>query len=110
MVNAAKDLLDLGSNFVLLKGGHLEGDPVSDVLVGPKEIQVFESPRIYTRHTHGTGCTLASAIATGISKGFTIKDAVDSARSYLLKAIATAPGFGAGHGPVNHGHTMNLGH
>ncbi|MBT3553619.1 MAG: bifunctional hydroxymethylpyrimidine kinase/phosphomethylpyrimidine kinase, partial [Rhodospirillaceae bacterium] len=66
----------------------------------------FTSPRIETKHTHGTGCTLASAIACGIAQGMETAAAVARARDYVLEAIRTAPGYGHGHGPLNHGHTM----
>jgi hydroxymethylpyrimidine/phosphomethylpyrimidine kinase len=107
MKRAASELLALGPAAVLLKGGHLEdGSVVHDVLAWPGQIRVFESPRIATRHTHGTGCTLASAIATGIAQGMPVAAAVERARAYVAAAIATAPGFGRGHGPLNHAHTV----
>ncbi len=68
--------------------------------------QVFENPRIDTGHLHGTGCTLASAIATGLAQGMDLQAAYRRARAYLQEAIATAPGLGRGSGPVNHGHTV----
>ena len=104
MMVAARDLLETGAKAVLLKGGHGEGSVVTDILVSQGEAFVFDSARIETRHTHGTGCTLASAIATGLAQGMPLKPAVERARSYVLEAIRTAPGFGAGHGPLNHGH------
>jgi len=106
MRSAAAMLLTLGPKAVLLKGAHLSGDTVHDVLVTADDEEVFESLRVVTRHTHGTGCTLASAIATGLAQGMTIRDAVIRARAYVLEAIAGAPGFGAGHGPLAHGHTF----
>jgi hydroxymethylpyrimidine/phosphomethylpyrimidine kinase len=107
MEEAARALLDLGSAAVLLKGGHLEGDTVVDVLVTSDGVQRFEEPRIDTRHTHGTGCTLASAIAAGLAQGLALIPAVVRGRAYVRKAIATAPGFGGGHGPLNHAHTVS---
>ncbi len=106
MEEAARALLDLGSGAVLLKGGHLEGDTIVDVLATPDGVQRFEESRIDTRHTHGTGCTLASAIAAGLAQGLGLLPAVTRARAYVRKAIATAPGFGSGHGPLNHAHTV----
>lgn len=104
---AADKLLALGPRAVLLKGGHLEGAMVSDLLVSAAgEAEVFESPRQETRHTHGTGCTLASAIATGLAQGLVLREAVARARAYLQEAIRKAPGLGQGHGPVDHGHTV----
>ena len=107
MEEAARALLDLGPAAVLLKGGHLEGDTVVDVLVTSDGVQRFEEPRIDTRHTHGTGCTLASAIAAGLAQGLALTPAVVRGRAYVRKAIATAPGFGGGHGPLNHAHTVS---
>jgi hydroxymethylpyrimidine/phosphomethylpyrimidine kinase len=104
--NAGEALLNFGANAVLLKGGHLEGPEVEDWLVMPEETRRFTSARIDTRHTHGTGCTLASAIATGLAYGLTLPEAVRQARDYVWQAIVTAPGFGAGHGPLNHGHAI----
>lgn len=107
MAEAARRLLDLGPHGVLLKGGHLEGERVVDVLVTRDGLaETFESPRIDTPHTHGTGCTLASAIATGLAQGLSLRDAAARARRYVLEAIRTAPGFGHGHGPLNHAHTV----
>ena len=91
---------------MLLKGGHLPGDTLVDLLATPDGIEAFAGPRIATRHTHGTGCTLASAIAAGLAQGMTLRDAVARARAYVRAAIAAAPGFGGGHGPLNHGVTV----
>lgn len=106
MEQAAVALRGLGPAAVLLKGGHAEGADVVDVLADAGGIRRFRSPRIATRHTHGTGCTLASAIAAGIAQGMALGDAVARARDYVLEAIRRAPGYGAGHGPLDHGHTM----
>jgi hydroxymethylpyrimidine/phosphomethylpyrimidine kinase len=102
MRRAAAALLGLGVPAVLLKGGHLPGDEVVDLLVTADGCEAFAAPRIVSRHTHGTGCTLASAIATGLAQGMTLRDAVLRARAYVRAAIATAPGIGQGHGPLNH--------
>ena len=106
MQAAGADLLALGARAVLVKGGHLEGDRLFDVLVGPDGVEIFEGERIQTRHTHGTGCTLASAIATGLGQGLTLRAAVARARAYLTEAIRLAPGLGQGHGPLDHGHPL----
>jgi hydroxymethylpyrimidine/phosphomethylpyrimidine kinase len=106
MAHAATMLLTLGSEWVLLKGGHLDGPEVVDILVSSFGMRVYRSQRISTRSTHGTGCTLASAIATGLAQGLDVPDAVARARAYVLAAIAAAPGFGEGHGPLWHGHTV----
>ncbi len=101
---AADALMGLGPSAVLVKGGHGQGADVHDVLVTEESIEVMSSPRIDTVHTHGTGCTLASAIAALLSQGAPMRDAVSIARDYVHEAIATAPGFGKGHGPLNHMH------
>ena len=103
---AASILLTLGPRAVLLKGGHLPGDAVRDVLVTGDDVEMFESPRIITNSTHGTGCTLASAIATGLAQGLSIRDAVVRARAFVIEALRTAPGLGRGHGPLNHAFTV----
>ncbi len=106
MKQAAAMLLTLGCKAVLLKGGNLPGEHVVDVLARGEEVLLFENPRIETRHLHGTGCTLASAIATGLAQGMNLDKALRRARAYLQEAIRSAPGLGRGSGPVNHGHTM----
>lgn len=98
---AADALLGLGAEAVLVKGGHLSGDLIFDVLATQETIQIFSSPRIDTRHTHGTGCTLASAIAALLAQGVDLTAAVAASRDYVHEAIRTAPGFGKGHGPLN---------
>jgi hydroxymethylpyrimidine/phosphomethylpyrimidine kinase len=104
---AAERLLLLGPAAVLVKGGHLPGDVVVDVLrTADGYAERFTSPRQDTRSTHGTGCTLASAIATGIAQGLTLRHAVERARGYVQEAIRTAPGLGRGAGPLYHGHTV----
>jgi len=109
MQAAGESLLALGCRAALVKGGHLSGDIVSDVLVTAVGVRVWESPRIATRNTHGTGCTLASAIATGLAQGFGIETAVDRARLYVQQAIASAPGLGRGYGPLDHAHPLREG-
>lgn len=109
MREAADTLLALGANAVLVKGGHLPGSMVTDLLAMRAGMEMFESPRIDTRHTHGTGCTLASAIAAGLAQGMELHEAVRRARAYVQAAIATAPGFGASHGPLNHAVTVDPG-
>jgi hydroxymethylpyrimidine/phosphomethylpyrimidine kinase len=104
---AGQDLLQLGCRAVLVKGGHLPGETVTDVLVTAGGGRVWESPRISSRHTHGTGCTLASAIAASLAQGLTVEDAVERARDYVHRAIASAPGFGRGHGPLDHAHPLH---
>ncbi len=103
---AAEALLALGADAVLVKGGHLAGAVVEDLLADADGMEVFRNPRIDTPHTHGTGCTLASAIATGLAQGLALRAAVVRARAYLQEALRRAPGLGTGHGPVGHGHTV----
>jgi hydroxymethylpyrimidine/phosphomethylpyrimidine kinase len=105
---AAGALLALGVPAVLLKGGHLPGETVIDLLATADGTQAFAAPRIATRHTHGTGCTLASALAAGLAQGMTLHDAVARARAYVRAAIASAPGYGAGHGPLDHAVTVDV--
>ena len=102
MQRAAEALLALGAPAVLLKGGHMPGETVTDLLVTSRETDLFQRPRLPTRHTHGTGCTLATAVAAGLAQGMALSAAVGRARSYVQAAIATAPGLGAGSGPLNH--------
>lgn len=102
MKKAVEKILRSGCNAVLLKGGHLDGDTVTDILLYEGGCEIFSDQRIETKHTHGTGCTLASAIATGIAQGMPLKDAVIRARAFVRKAIERAPGFGHGHGPLGH--------
>ncbi|MEQ9641272.1 MAG: bifunctional hydroxymethylpyrimidine kinase/phosphomethylpyrimidine kinase [Alphaproteobacteria bacterium] len=106
-IAVGRRLLDYGPQAVLMKGGHRDGPELRDILVTREaEPLVFAGPRIDTRHTHGTGCTLASAIATRLAQGAAMGEAVEDAREYVFEAIRTAPGYGAGHGPLNHGHTV----
>jgi hydroxymethylpyrimidine/phosphomethylpyrimidine kinase len=109
MQAAGETLLALGCRAVLVKGGHLPGTTVSDVLVTESGARVWESTRFATRHTHGTGCTLASAIAAGLAQGLAVEGAVDRARAYVHLAIAGAPGLGRGYGPLDHAHPLRAG-
>ncbi len=107
MTAAIDALLALGPAAVLLKGGHLAGDEIVDVLrTVDGDEQQFSHSRIQTTSTHGTGCTLASAIATGIAEGLRLVDSVVLAESYLRDAIRYAPGFGKGHGPLDHAYRL----
>ncbi len=106
MAAAGAALVARGAGAALVKGGHGRGDIVKDVLVTIAGERVFSNPRINTTSTHGTGCTLASAIATGLAQGMALPAAVKRAISYVHKAILTAPGYGAGRGPLNHAHTL----
>jgi hydroxymethylpyrimidine/phosphomethylpyrimidine kinase len=101
-ITAGRALLGMGARAALIKGGHGDEEMLTDTLVHEGGVETITLPRIMTSNTHGTGCTLAAAIATGLAQNMTLTDAVSRARHYLQNAIATAPGFGAGHGPVNH--------
>ncbi len=109
MRRAAEHLAGLGARAVLMKGGHLEGDHVVDLLFHEGRFDRFEDARIASRSTHGTGCTLASAIAAGLAQKMSLLDSVARARAYVRAAIETAPGFGRGHGPLNHAVTVRPG-
>ena len=106
MKRAAERLAALGAKAVLMKGGHLEGERIVDLLFHDGRFDRFEDQRIQSRSTHGTGCTLASAIAAGLAQKMSLLDAVARARAYVRRAIETAPGFGRGHGPLNHAVTV----
>jgi hydroxymethylpyrimidine/phosphomethylpyrimidine kinase len=101
MRRAARVLVGRGAGAALIKGGHLDGDAV-DLLWDGVEERVWRRERIDTPHTHGTGCTLSAAIAAGLAKGRGLHDAVGRAVDFVERAITSAPGLGAGHGPVNH--------
>ena len=103
---AGERLLELGARAVLMKGGHLPGETVLDLLLTRDSETVLEGPRVDTRHTHGTGCTLASACAAGLALGKPLEIAVAEAWAYVAEAIRRAPGLGAGHGPLDHGWPM----
>lgn len=102
---AARELLAMGARAVLLKGGHLPGDEVVDVLAQPAGLETLRGPRIASRNTHGTGCTLSSAIACGLASGLGLEQAVAEARDYVRAAMAAGAAVrtGSGHGPLNHG-------
>lgn len=100
MARAGKAIRAMGARAVLVKGGHLAGDMLTDVLVDRDGVVTFAAERIATRHLHGTGCTLASAIATYLARGQGVRDAVAHGRSYLRRAILAAPGLGVGQGPL----------
>ncbi|MGQ0742378.1 MAG: bifunctional hydroxymethylpyrimidine kinase/phosphomethylpyrimidine kinase [Alphaproteobacteria bacterium] len=106
LVQAGKSLLARGAKAALVKGGHLKGDTITDALVTKEGAHLFRSARIQTTSTHGTGCTLASAIAAGLAQGFLLEDAIARARAFVQAALRTAPGFGHGHGPMNHMHAI----
>ena len=101
MERAAEKIISLGARGALVKGGHLEGDSV-DLLRFGNETVLLHSPRVRTRHTHGTGCVYSACITAELAKGNPMKDAVAAAKKFITRAIETAPGLGQGSGPVNH--------
>ncbi len=101
METAARRIAEYGPKGVLVKGGHLPGEP-TDVLLWEGRIERFSATRITSRHTHGTGCTYSAAITAELAKGSSMVDAVGSAKSYVTRAIAEAPGLGQGTGPLRH--------
>lgn len=100
---AARILVARHGGAVLAKGGHGEGAVLTDRLFTADDVTEWRAPRIETRHTHGTGCTLASAIATGLGRGLTLVEAVTEARAFVRAVLLAAPGLGGGHGPMGHG-------
>ena len=102
MIKAARILLSLGSKNVLIKGGHLKTRIMQDIFLNKNEISAFKNKKIYTKNTHGTGCTLSSAIATYYSCGKTLKKSCEMAIKYVNHSIGTGPKYGKGHGPINH--------
>jgi hydroxymethylpyrimidine/phosphomethylpyrimidine kinase len=99
---AGRDLLEMGAQAALIKGGHLEGDEAVDVLVTDGGIRTWSRPRIDTTAGHGTGCTLSAALAAGLALGLSLEDATDAAITFVARALREAPGLGAGSGPINH--------
>ena len=101
---AGESFLAMGARAVLIKGGHGRGEQLVDTLITHEGREAFAFPRIDTQHTHGTGCTYATAIAVGLAEQRDLEDAIVRALHYLRSAIETAPGLGRGHGPLNHMH------
>jgi hydroxymethylpyrimidine/phosphomethylpyrimidine kinase len=102
MRRAARALVDAGARAALLKGGHLESAELVDVLWDGEEWHEWRRPKLATTSTHGTGCTLSAAVAAGLAHGRPLAKAVEDALDFVQRAIAAAPGYGAGHGPLNH--------
>ena len=106
MILAANKLVENGARNVLVKGGHLDSKFVQDIFVNKSEIKIFNSHRYTTKNTHGTGCTLSSAITTFLSCGKPIKKSCELGIKYVNSAIKTNPNYGKGHGPINHLNSM----
>ena len=99
---AAHAIMELGAQAVVIKGGHSQDDPIVDLLVDSQGVHEYRAARILTTSTHGTGCTFSAAITAGLAIGHDLPRAVAEARDYLSRALASAPGLGHGHGPLNH--------
>ena len=108
MIFAANKLIDLGVKNVLIKGGHLKTKKVEDIFLNKSDFKIFTSQRYKTKNTHGTGCTLSSAITTFFSCGKTIKKACELGIKYVNLAISTNPKYGKGHGPINHLNSIKI--
>jgi hydroxymethylpyrimidine/phosphomethylpyrimidine kinase len=102
MREVARELVGLGAGAALVKGGHLEGDVVVDILYDGQEYRSWRRPKLATTNTHGTGCTLAAAITAGLANGHPLTRAIDDGLDYVHRALLEAPGLGSGHGPLNH--------
>jgi hydroxymethylpyrimidine/phosphomethylpyrimidine kinase len=102
MEEAGRSLLSFGAGAALVKGGHLAGEEIIDLLITPEGTRLFRRPRIVTTSTHGTGCTLSAAITAGLALGRVLEAAVADGLDYVHRAIAAAPGLGGGHGPLDH--------
>ena len=108
MILAANKLIEYGVSNVLIKGGHLKSKLVNDIFVNKKEMKIFSNKRVYTKNTHGTGCTLSTAITSFFSCGKTLKKSCELGIKYVNFAILTNPKIGKGHGPINHLNSINL--
>ena len=108
MIIAGKRIINLGAKNVLIKGGHLKTKRVIDIYLNNSDLKIFTSPRYKTRNTHGTGCTLSSAITTFFSCGKSIKKACELGIKYVNLAILSNPNYGKGHGPINHLNSIKL--
>ena len=108
MIFAAHKLIEMGASNVLIKGGHLTSKIVQDIFVSKSDIKIFNNKRYKTKNTHGTGCTLSSAITTFLSCGKPIKKSCELGINYVNSGIKTNPKYGKGHGPINHLNSINL--
>ena len=108
MIYAANVLLKFGAKNILLKGGHRKSKYMEDVFLNKDDIKIFKNKKIKTKNTHGTGCTLSSAIATLLSCGKPLKKSCELGIKYVNQAIGSNPNFGKGHGPINHLNSINI--
>ena len=107
MREAARRIHSMGCRTIVVKGGHIEGD-ATDILFDGYNFYEYPAPRINTKHTHGTGCTYSSAIASNLALGFSVNDSVERSKAYINTAITHAPGLGKGNGPVHHFYGKNI--
>lgn len=107
IIKAGKQILKFGPKFVLIKGGHINKSIIEDVLISKNNIKIFKNKKINTKNTHGTGCTLSSAIASFISRNYNMNESCRRSIQYVHKAILLNPKFGRGHGPINHVALLN---
>ena len=108
VISAGKYLIKLGAKNILIKGGHLNSKSIQDVFINKNEITIFKNKKINTKNSHGTGCTLSSAIATYFSCGKTLKKSCEMAIKYVNQSLITQPNLGKGHGPVNHLNSIQI--
>ena len=107
MKNVGKEIINLGASHVILKGGHMKARVMTDLLINSSEIHSIETSKIITDHTHGTGCTMASALSASLAKSIDIRHSFEIAHKYVNNAIKTNPKFGRGNGPINHCFNIN---
>ena len=107
MKNVGKEIINLGASHVILKGGHMKERVMTDLLINSSEIHSIETSKIITNHTHGTGCTMASALSASLAKSIDIRHSFEIAHKYVNNAIKTNPKFGRGNGPINHCFNIN---
>ena len=107
MENVGREIINLGASHVILKGGHMKARVMTDLLINSSEIHSIETSKIITNHTHGTGCTMASALSASLAKSIDIRHSFEIAHKYVNNAIKTNPKFGRGNGPINHCFNLN---
>ena len=107
MKNVGKEIINLGASYVILKGGHMETPFITDLYIDDSEIHSIKTKKILTNHTHGTGCTMSSALSAFLAKSFNVKYSFENANKYVNNAIKTSPKFGRGNGPINHCYNIN---
>ena len=108
IISAGNYLIKMGAKNILIKGGHLNSNSIQDIFINKKEMVIFKSKKINTKNSHGTGCTLSSAIATYFSCGKTLKKSCEMAIKYVNHSLRTQPNLGKGHGPVNHLNSIQI--